>query len=275
MTAGVPNLELNTGADIPQLGFGTYKIVGGDAKTPVAEAIAAGYRHIDTAALYQNEESVGQAIAESGIPREEFFITTKLWNTDQDRAEAAFEESLQRLGLDYVDLYLIHWPCPERNLYVSAWKALEKINESGKAKAIGVSNFLIEHLERLFAETSIVPAVNQIELHPAFQQKDITDFCHANDIQIEAWGPLGQGKYPLLETPAITDIAQQHQKTAGQVVLRWHIQRGNIVFPKSTSAERIVQNFDIFDFELSAEEVAVIDALESNKRLGHHPNEWN
>jgi 2,5-diketo-D-gluconate reductase A len=273
----VPSIALNDGHHIPQLGFGVFLVDPAGAERVVSDALEVGYRHIDTAAGYENEEGVGRAIAASGIARDQLFITTKLRNSDQgkDTTQAAFDASLDRLGLGYVDLYLIHWPTPKRDRYVETWKVFEHIQASGRARSIGVSNFLVPHLERLLAETGVVPAVDQIELHPYHQQPAVTAFAGYHDIRIEAWGPLGQGKYPLLELPEITGIASAHGKTAAQVVLRWHLQEGHIVFPKSNHRERMEENFDVFDFELSGEEQASITALERGGRVGSHPDELN
>lgn len=271
----VPQLTLNDGRTIPQLGFGVFKVDPTETERIVTDALEVGYRHIDTAAIYRNEEGVGRAIAASGIPRDELFITTKLYNDDQGTVSvhAAIETSLAKLGLDTVDLYLIHWPAPARDLYVESWKALEQIRDRGQATSIGVSNFLVPHLERILAETDTVPAVNQIELHPYHQQPAVTAFGARHGIATEAWGPLGQGKYPLLELPSIVSIAEAHGKSAAQVVLRWHLQQGQIVFPKSNSRARIAENFDLFDFELTPAEQASITALERAGRVGGDPNE--
>ena len=271
----VPQLTLNDGRTIPQLGFGVFKVDPTETERIVADALEVGYRHIDTAAIYRNEEGVGRAIAASGIPRDELFITTKLYNDDQGTVSvhAAIETSLAKLGLDTIDLYLIHWPAPARDLYVESWKALEQIRDRGQATSIGVSNFLVPHLERILAETDTVPAVNQIELHPYHQQPAVTAFGARHGIATEAWGPLGQGKYPLHELPSIVSIAEAHGKSAAQVVLRWHLQQGQIVFPKSNSRARIAENFDLFDFELTPAEQASITALERGGRVGGDPNE--
>jgi len=273
----VPTIQLNDGHQIPQLGFGVFKVDPGEAERIVSDALEAGYRHIDTAAIYGNEEGVGRAIASSGIPREELFITTKLWNGDQgtESAHRAIDTSLAKLGLDYVDLYLIHWPTPERDLYVESWRALEAIRDAGKSRSIGVSNFLVPHLTRLLAETDTVPAVNQIELHPTFQQRELRTWGAEHGTAIEAWGPLGQGKYDLFGMGPIQAAAEAHGVSPAQVVIRWHLQSGIIVFPKSNSAERIRSNFDVFGFELSADEMAAIDALDAGNRVGSHPDDVN
>src|SRR5665647_766695 len=277
MTNPVPTLTLNDGHTIPQLGFGVFQVDPKETLRIVTDALEVGYRHIDTAAIYGNEAGVGDALANSGIDRSDLFVTTKLWNDRQGTQSAfdAFDESLEKLGLEYVDLYLIHWPAPANDRYVESWKALEKIRESGRARSIGVSNFLVPHLTRLLAETDIVPAVNQIELHPAHQQREVTAFAREHGIQIEAWGPLGQGKYPLLEEQVVTVAAEAHGKTPAQVVIRWHLQMGNIVFPKSNRRARMVENFDVFDFELSHTELATITALERVGRVSAHPNDVN
>jgi 2,5-diketo-D-gluconate reductase A len=277
MTKSVPTITLNDGHTIPQLGFGVFKVDPTETTRIVTDALEVGYRHIDTAAIYGNEEGVGQALAASGIDRSELFITTKLWNDDQGTQSAldAFDASLDKLGLDYVDLYLIHWPTPAKDTYVESWKTLAQIRETGRAKSIGVSNFLVPHLERIISETDVVPAVNQIELHPAGQQADVAAFSRQHGIHVEAWGPLGQGKYPLLEESVVTAAAEAHGKTPAQVVIRWHLQTGNIVFPKSNRRERMVENFDVFDFELSNTELATITALERGGRVGSHPNDVN
>jgi 2,5-diketo-D-gluconate reductase A len=269
----VPTLTLNDGNTIPQLGFGVFKVDPAETERIVTDALEVGYRHIDTARIYGNEEGVGRAIAASGIPREELFITTKLWNDDHDRAQAAFDASLERLGLDYIDLYLIHWPVPSQDRYVQAWAGLEQIKASGRSRSIGVSNFLVHHLEKLLASASVVPAVDQIELHPALQQPELTGFAREHGINIEAWGPLGQGKYPLLEEGAVVAAAQAHGKSPAQVVIRWHLQLGNIVFPKSNRRERMAENFDVFDFELTDAEFGALSALERDGRVGSHPND--
>uniref|UniRef100_UPI0009BE2D41 aldo/keto reductase n=1 Tax=Streptomyces viridosporus TaxID=67581 RepID=UPI0009BE2D41 len=242
----------------------------------VATALEAGYRSIDTAAAYGNEEGTGRAIARSGVPREDLFVTTKLWNSDQgyEATLRAFDASVSKLGLDYVDLYLIHWPTPERGLYVDTYKAFEKLHADGRIRAIGVSNFLPEHLEHLIAETSVIPAVNQIELHPHLQQHTAREYHAEQGITTEAWSPLGSGK-GILEIPAIVAIAQKHGRTPAQVVLRWHIQLGNVVIPKSVTPSRIEENIDVFGFSLDAEDLAAISALNEDRRLGLDPAEFN
>ncbi|MGC2998874.1 aldo/keto reductase [Streptomyces sp. G35A] len=261
---------------MPQLGYGVWQVPDDEAETAVATALEAGYRSIDTAAVYGNEEGTGKAIAGSGIPREDLFVTTKLWNDAQgyDATLRAFDTSLSKLGLDYVDLYLIHWPTPARGRYVDTYKAFEKLHADGRIRAIGVSNFLPEHLDHLIAETSVVPAVNQIELHPHLQQRAAREYHAERGIATEAWSPLGQGK-GLLEVPAIVAIARKHGRTPAQVVLRWHIQLGNVVIPKSVTPARIKENIDVFGFSLDAEDLAAISALNEDRRLGPDPAEFN
>ncbi|GAA2459890.1 MULTISPECIES: aldo/keto reductase [Streptomyces] len=268
----VPSITLNNGVSMPQLGFGVWQVPDDEAAKAVGTAIEAGYRSIDTAAIYENEKGTGEAIAASGLPREELFVTTKLWNSEQghDATLRAFDESLARLGLDYVDLYLIHWPVPSKDLYADTYKAFEKIYADGRAKAIGVSNFLPEHLERLLGETSVVPVLNQIELHPQFQQAEARAFHARHDILTEAWSPLGQGR-GLLEVPTIVAVARKHGRTPAQVVLRWHLQLGNVVIPKSVTPSRIQENIDVFDFELDADDLAAFAALDEGRRLGPDP----
>nr|WP_238426749.1 aldo/keto reductase [Streptomyces adustus] len=257
---------------MPQLGFGVWQVPDAEAEQAVAIALEAGYRSIDTAAIYGNEEGTGKAIAAAGIPREDVFVTTKLWNSDQgyDATLRAFDTSLGKLGLDYLDLYLIHWPLPSRDTYVDTYKALEKLYSDGRVRAIGVSNFLPEYLERLISETSVIPAVNQIELHPYLQQHAPREFHAQQGIATEAWSPLGQGK-GLLEVPAIVAIAQKHNRTPAQVVLRWHLQLGNVVIPKSVTPSRIKENIDVFDFSLDTEDLAAISALNEDRRIGPDP----
>ncbi len=276
----IPQIRLNDGHTIPQLGYGVFKVPADDTERAVTEALEIGYRHIDTAAIYGNEEGVGRAVAASGIARDELFITTKLWNDrhDGDEPRAAITESLDKLGLERVDLYLVHWPTPAHDNYVHAWTKLIELRAEGLTRSIGVSNHTVEHLDRLVAETGVVPAVDQIELHPAHQQRDVAAWGAEHDLVIESWGPLGQGKYDLLERPAITAAADAHGKTPAQVVIRWHIEKGFVVFPKSVRRERLQENFDVFDFELSADETAAIDAidpLDGSGRVSSHPDDVN
>ncbi|MFG2287250.1 aldo/keto reductase [Streptomyces sp. NPDC048595] len=268
----VPSITLNNGIAMPQLGFGVWQVPDDEAATTVGHALDAGYRSIDTAAVYGNEEGTGKALAASGLPRDELFVTTKLWNSEQgyDSTLRAFDTSLAKLGLEYVDLYLIHWPLPSRDAYVDTYKALEKIHADGRAKAIGVSNFQPVHLERLLGETSVVPAVNQIELHPQFQQADSRAVHARHGIATEAWSPLGQGR-GLLEDPTIARLAAKHGRTPAQVVLRWHIQLGNVVIPKSVTPSRIAENIDVFDFALDDADLAALAGLETGSRLGPDP----
>ncbi|WP_440710465.1 aldo/keto reductase [Herbiconiux sp. YIM B11900] len=271
----VPLVTLNNGVEIPQLGFGVFKVDPDKTNRIVRDALDVGYRHLDTAKIYHNEEGVGHAVHESGIARDELFITTKLWNDDQTNAPEAFQKSLARLRQDYVDLYLIHWPTPERDTYIEAWRALEGILESGKAKAIGVSNFTVDHLDRLISETGIVPAVNQVELHVDFQQAELRAYAAEKGIAIEAWGPLGQGK--INESEELAAIASAHGKSVPQTILRWHLDVGNIVIPKSNNKERMAENFDILDFSLTDSEIATIATLDQGEqgRNGSNPLEVN
>ncbi|WBU37971.1 aldo/keto reductase [Homoserinibacter sp. YIM 151385] len=269
----VPALQLNDGTEIPQLGVGVFKVDPGETERIVADALELGYRHIDTAAIYGNEEGVGRAIAASGIPREQLFITTKLWNDDQPAAAEAMDRSLEKLGLDHVDLYLIHWPVAQRETYLGAWLAMEELKAAGRTRSIGVSNFQVPHLELIMKESSTTPAVNQVELHPAFQQRELRAFQEPLGVRTEAWGPLGQGKYELFAQPAVADAAAALGVSPAQVVIRWHLERGIIVFPKSNSRERMAQNFDVFGFELDEAQLAALDALDQGKRVGSHPDE--
>lgn len=258
---------LNNGVKMPWLGFGVFKVQEGEeVVNSVKTALEVGYRSIDTAAIYRNEEGVGQAIVESNVPREELFVTTKVWNGDQgyEATLAAFETSLNKLGLDYLDLYLIHWPVPSKGLYVETWKALEKLYKDGRVRAIGVSNFNVNHLEDLLANCEIKPMVNQVEYHPVFNQKELRDFCKKNEIQLEAWSPLMQGG--LLNDPVLVEIANKYNKSTAQVILRWDIQTGVVTIPKSIKPHRIADNADIFDFELTQEDLNQISTLNQNKR---------
>lgn len=270
-------ITLSNGSTLPQIGLGTYQLSNDEAETAVGVALQAGYRLIDTAKLYNNEEGVGRAIAASSIPRDELFITTKLWNTDQgyDSALAAFEASRKRLGLDYVDLYLIHWPAPARDAYIDTWRALETLYADGKVRAIGVSNFMPEHLERLLKNATTPPMVNQIEIHPGFLQQETRDFCAAHAIAVESWSPLGGGRKLMIHEPAIETIASRLNKTPAQVVIRWHLQQGLVVIPRSSNPDRIRENINVFDFILSDEDMEAINAIGSSDRHGPDPRELN
>ncbi|KOT63707.1 oxidoreductase [Streptomyces rimosus subsp. rimosus] len=276
LVSKVPHITLNNGVAMPQLGYGVWQVPDDEAFTAVGNALEAGYRSIDTAAIYGNEEGTGKALAASGIARDELFVTTKLWNDAQgyDSTLRAFDESLNKLGLEYVDLYLIHWPLPAQGTFVDTYRAFEKIYEEGRAKAIGVSNFQPAHLERLLGETSVVPAVNQIELHPRLQQSEARAFHARHGIATEAWSPLGQGK-DLLTDATVTRLAEKHGRTPAQIVLRWHLQLGNVVIPKSVTPSRIKENIDVFGFELDDTDMAAIAALDSGTRLGPDPDAFN
>lgn len=273
----IPTVKLNNGLMLPQLGLGTWQMNGHVLVDVVHAALDSGYRLVDTAAIYGNEEDVGKAIKSSGVPRSELFITTKLWNSDQghDNTLKAFDKSLSRLGLDYVDLYLIHWPVPAADLYVETWKAMEEIYESGRAKAIGVCNFQVEHLEKLLASAKVVPAVNQIELHPGLEQAETRKFCKSNGIEVESWSPIGGTGGSLLENPIIGKIALKYKRSPAQIVIRWHIQLGLIVIPKSTNPERIKQNADVFDFKLDNDDMSKISSLDKGARRGPDPATMN
>lgn len=273
MTSPIPVLDLNDGRQAPQFGFGVWQIDDAAASDAVATAIQSGYRSIDTAAIYGNERGVGQGIARAGVPREEIFLTTKLWNADQgfDATLRAFDESLEKLGTDYVDLYLIHWPTPARDRYVDTWKAFMRLREEGRARSIGVSNFQPAHIERLIAETGVTPAVNQVELHPDFAQRELVAFNTRHRIVSEAWSPLGQGG-ELLGNPVLRELAGKHGRSVAQIVLRWHIQRGHMVIPKSQTPSRIRENIAIFDFALDDADMQAIAALDAGHRIGPDPD---
>lgn len=269
-------ITLNNGIKMPQLGFGVWQVEDDQATAAVAKALETGYTSIDTAMIYQNEKGVGKALEETSVPRENLFITTKVWNSDQgyDNTLRAFEESLERLGLDYVDLYLIHWPTPEFDNYIDTYKALEQLYKDGRVKAIGVCNFEVEHLERLLAECEIPPVLNQVECHPYLAQNELKEFCAKHDIFVEAWSPLDQGG-DVLKDETIQKIADAKGKSPAQVVLRWHLQNGTIVIPKSVTPSRIEENFNVFDFELTEAEMNGINELNKDRRKGSHPNEMN
>ena len=276
MTA-IPDITLNNGQRIPQLGFGVFLIPPRDTTAAVSTALQAGYRHIDTAEMYGNEQEVGEAIRRSGVDRGEVFVTSKLSNEAHrpDDARRAFDDSLKALGVDYVDLFLIHWPLPTRydGDYVSTWKTLEEFYRDGRARSIGVSNFQPRHLRRLHGESEIIPAIDQIEVNPYLTQDELRGFCAEHQIAVEAWSPLGRGN--VLGDPTIAAIARRAAKTPAQVVLRWHLERGDIVFPKSVTPDRIRENIDIFDFGLSADEVEAISALNRNERTGPDPDTFD
>lgn len=265
--------QLANGIEMPRLGLGVWRVEDNDATNSVKWAIENGYQLIDTAAVYKNERGVGEGIRQSNTKREDLFITTKLWNADQgyDSAHQAFNDSLERLGLDYVDLYLIHWPVEGK--FNDSWKAMEEIYESGRAKAIGVSNFHQHHIEELMKTAKIKPMVDQIELHPTLTQVELREFLAKEDIAVEAWSPLGQGK--ILQNPTLVEIAEKHDKSAAQVIIRWHLQSDSIVIPKSVHEERIKENFDVFNFELNDDEMKRIDALNINERLGADPDNFD
>ena len=269
-------VTLNNGLQMPQLGFGVWQVENDQATEAVKKALEAGYRSIDTAMIYQNEQGVGKAIRESNMPREELFITTKVWNSDHgyENTLQAYERSLEELGLDYVDLYLIHWPTPKYDEYIDTYKALEKLYQDGRVKAIGVCNFHIDHLERLLKECDVKPVLNQVECHPHLAQNDMKAFCAEHDIFVEAWSPLEQGG-DVLKDEAVQRIAEAHGKTPAQVVLRWHLQNNTIVIPKSVTPSRIEENFNVFDFELSAGDMEDINQLNKDQRKGPDPSEMN
>ncbi|MFC7321590.1 aldo/keto reductase [Halobacillus campisalis] len=269
-------VKLHDKIDMPQLGFGVWQVEEKDAVPAVTKAIETGYRSIDTAAIYKNERQVGEAIAKSDVPREDLFITTKVWNADQgyENTIKAMDESLEKLGLDYVDLYLIHWPTPDFDEYVETYKALEQLQKDGKTKAIGVCNFNIDHLQRLLDECDVKPAINQVECHPFLAQNELKEFCRENGILLEAWSPLMQGG-EVLKNDAVQTIAKKHGKTPAQVIIRWHLQNDTVVIPKSVTPSRIEENFDVFDFELTEEDMAQIHELDRGERKGPEPSEMN
>jgi 2,5-diketo-D-gluconate reductase A len=269
----VPSVALSDGARIPQLGLGVYKVADDEARTVVATALELGYRHVDTASFYGNEVGVGQAIRASDVPRDDVFVTTKVWNTEQgfDETLRAFDASLDRLGTDHVDLYLIHWPAPTQDKYVDTWRALERIAEEGRARSIGVSNFQVHHLERLLGETSVVPVIDQVEAHPWLQQHELREFCAARGIAVEAWSPLARGR--VLDDAVIGRIAAKHGVEPAQAVIRWHLQQGLVVIPKTVNALRLRSNLDVFGFELDHDDLAAIAALDSGERSGSHPDQ--
>lgn len=267
----IPTIELRDGTKIPQIGYGTFLMTGDTCRDMTEQALAAGYRHIDTAMVYHNEREVGQAITASGISRDELYITTKLGNTEQVDPLGGFERSLDRLGLDTVNLYLLHWPLPKRDTAIPAWEAMAQIAESGRATSIGVCNFEIEHLERLIETTGVTPQINQIELHPEHQRAELVTYCQERGIAIEAWGPLAQAKSDLLTKAPIVQAAELHGKTPAQVALKWHLNRGNIILPKTATPSRLVENIDLFDFTLSDAELRAIDALETGTNYGPNP----
>lgn len=271
----IPTVTLNNGLEMPQLGFGVFQVPDSETTAAVATALEAGYRSIDTAAVYGNEAGVGRAIAASGIARDELFVTSKLWidSLGYDNAMRGYEASLERLGLERLDLFLIHWPAPATDAYLEAWRALAQLAADGRVGAVGVSNFLPEHLDRLAAVSDLVPAVNQVELHPALQNRETAAANAARGIVTEAWSPLAQGA--VLRDTAVTAIADRHGVSTAQVVLRWHLQQGRVVIPKSVTPARIAANLDVFGFDLTSDELAAIDGLERDGRTGPHPADFN
>jgi len=269
--ADVPNVRLHDGTEIPQVGFGVFQVPPDETQRAVEDALAAGYRHIDTAAAYRNERGVAAGIAASGVPRGEIFITTKLWNSEQgfDSTLAAFEKSIEALDTEQVDLYLIHWPVPAADLFLDTWRAFERIHAEGGARSIGVSNFRVADLERLASEAETQPTVNQIELHPLLQQVELRAWHAEHGIATEAWSPLAQGE--VLKDDTLVTIAAHHERTVAQVILRWHLQLGNVVIPKSVTPARVRENLDIFDFELTEDDLAAIARLDAGHRTGPDP----
>ncbi|MEU4655541.1 aldo/keto reductase [Streptomyces sp. NPDC023723] len=271
-----PAVTLNTGARMPTLGLGTWQVPDSDTETVVKTALTTGYRSIDTATSYRNERGVGTGLRACGLPREDVFVTTKLWNADHgtDEARRAFDQSLERLGLEWVDLYLIHWPLPMRGRYVETWKALEGLHAEGRARAIGVSNFTAEHLRRLMAECDVVPAVNQVELHPLFAQRELRAFHAEHGIVTQAWSPLGSGQ-GLLDLPELTALARRRGLSTAQVVLRWHLQSGHAVIPRSADPAHLAQNAEVFGFTLDDAEMAAVDSLDTGLRRGPDPDTFD
>ncbi|MFB2554944.1 aldo/keto reductase [Herbiconiux liangxiaofengii] len=270
-----PLLELNDGNRIPQLGLGVYKTTDDEAAEAVSFALRHGYRHVDTASMYLNESGVGDGVRASGIDRSDVFVTTKVWFTENgfDSTLRSFDESLERLGFDYLDLYLIHWPAPKNDRYVDAWRALIRLQQEGRVRSIGVANFHPEHVQRVIAETGVVPAVNQVELHPALPQTALRAFDESLGIVTQAWSPLARGG--VLSSPALASIARKHGRSPAQIVLRWHVQLGVSVIPKSVTPSRMLENLDVFDFVLDADDLAVIASLETGERTGVDPNDRN
>ncbi|MET4674768.1 MULTISPECIES: aldo/keto reductase [unclassified Luteibacter] len=276
MTSTVPVLDLNDGNKAPQLGFGVFQIPDAETADAVAAALKAGYRSIDTAAIYKNEAGVRQGMERSGVPRGDIFLTTKLWNSEQgfDSTLKAFDESVTKLGTDYVDMYLIHWPTPKHDRYIDTWKAFIRLREEGRIRSIGVSNFQSAHLDRIVQETGVVPVVNQIELHPDFAQRDVVAANAKHKVITEAWSPLGQGG-DLLKNDTLVALGKKYGKSSAQVVLRWHVQLGHMVIPKSATPERIAANIDVFDFALTDEDMKAIAGLDAGKRMGPDPDDFN
>lgn len=270
----IPTLEMNDGRSIPQIGFGVWQVPDEIVTDATLSAFEAGYRHVDTAAVYENERGVGEAIARSGLPRDDLFITTKVWNTDHgyDATMRAFDASIGLLGLDYVDLYLVHWPSPATGDYLATWKAVVALREQGRTRSVGVSNFHVPHLQHIIDEVGVVPVVDQVELQPWLPQAEIRDFNAGHGILTEAWSPLASGE--LLHDPLLGAIAAKHGKSTAQIMIRWHLQLGNVVLPKSVTPSRIRENIDVFDFALDADDLASIGTLESGQRTGPNPDEF-
>ena len=273
MSSNIPNITLSNGVEIPQIGLGVFRVNDPQVVVDsVVDAVKAGYRHIDTASFYGNEAAVGDGVRQSGVPRQDLFVTSKVWNNIRGYQETIdqFNRSLSLLGFDYLDLYLIHWPAAG---YEENWRAMEYLYHAGKIRAIGVSNFEPRHIEHLMASATVSPMINQVETHPYLQQNEVHEYCEINHIVHEAWSPLGGGKSDVLSDPAIVDLAAKHHKSAAQIVLRWHVQRGEVVIPKSVHQQRIEENADIFDFSLTPEEMRTIATLDRNGRVGSDPND--